>query len=390
MQPWGPGATGILGFMSVAITASAPSMAGMDPYRIDAGGGVVLRAPVPDDAPGVLSVHGDARVYEHDPHETQHDLADAERFLAPILSHWADHGFGYWTVLVDRDVWPAGVTSPLPDDRQKVHAGMGGVQRHTLQGVPVLNTYFRLAPAIHGRGIAGRIVRTALGLAPQVAPGVDVVVRTRPANLAARRVAEREGFTDVGLEAGTTDMQLLRRSSPAAVTLRVAREQDVVALASLWHEGWHEAHAGRVPDELLAHRTLEALIGRMREFVTSSDPAILSITAAHAAGRPVGFVVTHRDEVDQMYVHPQARGTGAAAALLTHGENHIRSCGHPTAWLAVVAGNDRARRFYERQGWHDAGPYDTWVWSTDDAVKIPVPVRRYEKPLEGAGLGRPG
>ena len=71
--------------------------------------GVRLRQPTEDDAPGVLSVHGDPRVYVHDPQEVQADLEDARRFLAPMLRHWAEHGFGYWTVLVPREWWPAGV-----------------------------------------------------------------------------------------------------------------------------------------------------------------------------------------------------------------------------------------------------------------------------------------
>jgi ribosomal-protein-alanine N-acetyltransferase len=56
---------------------------------------VRLRQPTEEDAPGVLSVHGDPRVYVHDPQEVQADLDDARRFLAPMLRHWADHRFGY-------------------------------------------------------------------------------------------------------------------------------------------------------------------------------------------------------------------------------------------------------------------------------------------------------
>ncbi|MFC5728684.1 MULTISPECIES: GNAT family N-acetyltransferase [Nocardioides] len=178
--------------------------------RIDLGDGILLRAPRPDDAPGVLSVHGDPRVYEHDPHVTQTGLADAERFLSPFLDHWSEHGFGYWTVLVPESWWPEGVRGPAPEDGARVHAGLGGVQRHVLADEPVLNVYYRLGPAVHGRGVAGAIVRTTQQHAPRLAPGIDPVVRTRPANAVARRVAERAGFVDLGLEPGTTDMQLLR------------------------------------------------------------------------------------------------------------------------------------------------------------------------------------
>ncbi|MBA2577676.1 MAG: GNAT family N-acetyltransferase [Euzebyaceae bacterium] len=50
------------------------------------------------------------------------------------------------------------------------------------------------------------------------------------------------------------------------------------------------------------------------------------------------------------------RGTGIAAQLLRRAETVIRDNGHSTAWLAVVAGNRRARVFYTRQGWATAGP----------------------------------
>ncbi|HLL62904.1 MAG TPA: GNAT family N-acetyltransferase [Propionibacteriaceae bacterium] len=174
--------------------------------------GVRLWRPTDHDAPGVLSVHGDPRVYVHDPQEVQADLDDARRFLAPTLRHWVEHGFGYWTVLVPSEWWPSGVPGPEGADEDRVHAGLGGIQHYRMAGEPVLNVYYRLAPDVHGRRVAGTLVATAMTLAPVVAPGLDLVVRTRPANAAARRVAERAGFVDLGLEPGMTDMQLLRWS----------------------------------------------------------------------------------------------------------------------------------------------------------------------------------
>ena len=43
-----------------------------------------------------------------------------------------------------------------------------------------------LSLVVHGRGLAGQVVAHAVGLAPRVAPGADLVVRTRPANRAWR------------------------------------------------------------------------------------------------------------------------------------------------------------------------------------------------------------
>jgi ribosomal-protein-alanine N-acetyltransferase len=185
---------------------------------------VVLRAAAPADAAGQLAVHGDPRVYTLDPHETHRDLDHTTRFIAPMLAHWEKYGFGYWTVLVPRLWWPDGVAAG-PGDQDRVIAGLAGLQHYTiLEGddgprQPVLYVYFRFAPEVQGRGLAGRAVRWGQRLGPVVAPEIDLVVRTRPANAAARRVAEREGFVDEGLEPGTTDMQLLRwRSGSGAGT----------------------------------------------------------------------------------------------------------------------------------------------------------------------------
>jgi RimJ/RimL family protein N-acetyltransferase len=95
-------------------------------------------------------------------------------------------------------------------DEGRIFAGLGGIQSHSLRGVTVLNVYLRFAVPAQGRGLARTVLEQALATAPLVAPGVDVVVRTRPANAVTRHVAERAGFVDEGLEPGTADMQLLR------------------------------------------------------------------------------------------------------------------------------------------------------------------------------------
>jgi GNAT superfamily N-acetyltransferase len=82
------------------------------------------------------------------------------------------------------------------------------------------------------------------------------------------------------------------------------------------------------------------------------------------------------DEIEQLFVERAARGTGVAAMLLRKGEAEIRSAGHRRAWLAVVAGNQRARSFYSREGWRDSGPF-TYLAETP-AGPFAVPSHRYE------------
>ncbi|WP_322410859.1 GNAT family N-acetyltransferase [Microbacterium invictum] len=182
--------------------------------RIEATHDTVLRRPTVADVPGIFVVHSDPEVYRFDPRETHPDPAHTAQFLNPMLTHWDEYGFGYWSVLVPRTVFPGGVAAVGDADDGRVLAGLGGVQHHTMTGQPVLNVYFRFAPAAQGHGLARIVLEHVVSIGPLVAPGADVVVRTRPANVIARHVAERAGFVDEGLEPGTTDMQLLRYQVP--------------------------------------------------------------------------------------------------------------------------------------------------------------------------------
>ena len=154
-------------------------------------------------------------------------------------------------------------------------------------------------------------------------------------------------------------------------SIRPASDADMAAVADLWHEGWHDGHAGHVPEGLTAARTLSAFHER-----TPSRVADTSVAVADD-GTLLGFVMVVGDEVEQVFVARAGRGTGLASELLAEAERRVAAGGHASAWLAVVVGNARARRFYERQGWSDAGdlPYEV----TAGGETFVSPCRRYVK-----------
>jgi GNAT superfamily N-acetyltransferase len=90
----------------------------------------------------------------------------------------------------------------------------------------------------------------------------------------------------------------------------------------------------------------------------------------------VGFVTVHDDELEQLYVAERARGRGVAVALIRCGEARIAER-FALAWLAVAVGNARARRFYAREGWSDAGAFD--YPAAIEGGTVLVPCHRYEK-----------
>ena len=156
------------------------------------------------------------------------------------------------------------------------------------------------------------------------------------------------------------------------VRLRPAGPDDAATVAEVWQAGWREAHLGRVPAELVAARTEESFIARAMVSVPKTTVAMVGAELA-------GFVMVAGDEVEQLYVGALHRGAGVADALLGRAEWQIRTAGHRTAWLAVVPGNARARRFYERMGWIDDGPFEHAAPGDDGP--IPVPAQRYVKLL---------
>lgn len=160
-------------------------------------------------------------------------------------------------------------------------------------------------------------------------------------------------------------------------TIRKAVVADVEAIARIWNDGWRDGHLGHVPPGLVPHR-------HEGQFRTRAQGQIDATWVAESDAGVVGFVAVKGDELEHLYVDRVSRGTGVADMLIRAGEQAIRAAGHDRAWLAVVAGNKRARAFYARLGWRDAGPFVHMVVTEDGP--FPVPSHRYEIEFSEAPL----
>ena len=154
------------------------------------------------------------------------------------------------------------------------------------------------------------------------------------------------------------------------VSVREAEAGEIDQLTSIWHEGWHEAHAPILPAELTRLRTLESFKARLLE-------AFPQVRVVGPTGDPIGFCIVKGAELYQLYVSARGRGSGVAAALTADAEQRIAGSGADIAWLSCAIGNHRAARFYEKQGWRRAG---TMVYHSDtSAGPYGLEVWRYEK-----------
>ena len=156
--------------------------------------------------------------------------------------------------------------------------------------------------------------------------------------------------------------------------LRPATVDDVEAVARIWHDGWREAHLGHLPVEIERYRDLAEFRARAADRVGATTVAVVD-------GDVAGLVMVHDDEVEQLYVSSAARGSGVAGDLLRRAEDIIAER-FPEAWLAVNAANPRARRFYERSGWRDAGAFD--YEAAAGSATMTVRAHRYVKRVDTA------
>lgn len=154
--------------------------------------------------------------------------------------------------------------------------------------------------------------------------------------------------------------------------VREAEKGEIDGLAKIWYEGWHDAHARIVPAELTRLRTFD----NFRERLLTALP---NIRVVGPPGAPLGFCVVKDNELYQLFVSAEARGTGVAAALIADAEARLSESGVETAWLACAIGNDRAARFYEKSGWRRVRKMINYA-ETSSGV-FPLEVWRYEKSL---------
>lgn len=146
-----------------------------------------------------------------------------------------------------------------------------------------------------------------------------------------------------------------------------AQPADAAAIATIWHRGWHQAHAAIVPDALTALRSPE-------EFATRTDAHLDQTHVAWIDGQIAGFFMLDQDELYQFYISAAFQGSGSASKLM-HGAE--AALGEGLKWLACTVGNDRAARFYEKSGWVRAGviPYEVETAQGPLVVKV----WRYER-----------
>jgi GNAT superfamily N-acetyltransferase len=180
--------------------------------------------------------------------------------------------------------------------------------------------------------------------------------------------------------------------SETGPVVRTAVAADAPGIAAVHIETWRAAYVGLVPQPILDRLSIERRLAFWSEHL--ANPGESRTWVAEADGRIVGFAGTALPtaddlpagtaELEMIYLLPETWHRGVGRALLRAAVDDLAERGFGTAILWVFTANDRARRFYEANGWRADGTAQML-----DFDGTPVEEIRYGIDLRAAGDADP-
>jgi ribosomal protein S18 acetylase RimI-like enzyme len=148
--------------------------------------------------------------------------------------------------------------------------------------------------------------------------------------------------------------------SPAAVgvTLRDARVADASGIAAMHVASWRAAYPGLLPATVLdrlsvARRTAtwQRVLADRHQFVVVAELEARVVGVGHAGPARDADLGPTTGQLATLYLAPGTWGAGTGRALHDAALDRLSAAGNDSAVVWMLSTNDRARRFYERQGW---------------------------------------
>ena len=184
--------------------------------------------------------------------------------------------------------------------------------------------------------------------------------------------------------------------------IRRAAVDDARSIASVHVRSWQGAYPGLIPQPYLDALRAEERLGMWQDILADASwprQGVLVVLGPHEPdGRGPGaeviigfaaFGPTRDEGVDTrvvgelmtFYLDPTVFGSGAADLLMDGVLAALRDGGFARATLWVLGTNARARRFYERRGWHHDGARKLHDWEAFVATDL-----RYDIGLDAPEL----
>ncbi|PVX31251.1 GNAT family N-acetyltransferase [Sphingomonas pokkalii] len=159
---------------------------------------------------------------------------------------------------------------------------------------------------------------------------------------------------------------------------REATPADAAAIDALFRESFAATFAHLYAPEDLASFFAGFTVAGWTGELASPDFAFRVIEdgeglAGYCKLGPTSLPVTPEGpaiELRQLYLRDRAKGSGAAQTLMGWALATARARGAAELWLSVYIDNHRARRFYQRYGFEDRGPYAFMVGNHADEDRL--------------------
>lgn len=150
---------------------------------------------------------------------------------------------------------------------------------------------------------------------------------------------------------------------PEETLLRIAEPRDAHGIAVVHVRSWQEAYRGLMPQKVLDALSIPDRETGWRAILDDPERRVRTLVAERGGAIVgwAGFGAARDDdapgsgELWGIYAHPESWSTGVGRTLISGAEEALRAEGHRDVYLWVLAGNDRAARFYERHGWQADG-----------------------------------
>jgi GNAT superfamily N-acetyltransferase len=163
------------------------------------------------------------------------------------------------------------------------------------------------------------------------------------------------------------------------VNIRRGQSSDAAALADLARTTFYDTFAAtNDPQDMALH--LERAYGVPQQTAELQDPGIATLLCEHD-GKAIAYAqlrgghvpdcVTGPTPVElwRFYVAQGYHGQGVAQALMQRVKDEARERGARTLWLGVWEHNARARAFYAKCGFVDAGTH-IFLFGTDPQTDV--------------------
>jgi ribosomal protein S18 acetylase RimI-like enzyme len=166
--------------------------------------------------------------------------------------------------------------------------------------------------------------------------------------------------------------------------IRAAVPDDAETVAAVHVAAWQEAYRGLLADGYLASLSVDGrarhwdgvIAGLSRDFLLVAEVGPTVVGYSHVGPNRDIDAAPHTGELYSLYLHPDWWGAGFGRAVHDAALVRLAENGYGLATLWMLRTNQRARRFYERQGWSQVAGVRTQEFDgqvvTDDRFNRPL------------------